>query len=902
TDTIAAGNGNNIVLGDNGKVDYQAGTNLLETISTTDPDIGGGDAIDSGSGDDVVLGGVGTDTIAAGNGNNIVLGDNGKVDYQAGTNLLETISTTDADIGGNDAIASGNGNDVILGVGADTIAAGDGNNIVLGDNGYIMYLTDGDPADIDLITATDPTIGGNDIITTGAGNDIIIAGTAADTASAGAGNDLVFGDHGKVEGDVDANLLPLAMSVKPFSFTAIYTQNSDGGGNDWLSGDAGEDIILGQQGGDVIWGGDDDDDLIGGHNVQGGHDGGDSIDGGAGNDVIAGDNAVILRSADTLNARMRELAGETIYDANGNPLITGDLQTDPYLTSEREITILDHSFTPASDTWGSDYIAGGAGRDIIFGELGNDVIQGDASITEQVSVTDPSFDGAGDGDDYIEGNGGDDLIFGNLGQDDLIGGSSNLYALASTDLRPDGSDVIYGGSGTDVARNTLGNLSDDGHALDADVILGDNGNIYRLLDATAGEFLTFNYDNYGVAKIIPRAFQMLDYTLGGSVDDIGAGDILHGEAGDDVIHGMTGNDVLFGEGQDDDLYGGTGYDRIYGGSGEDGVLGDDGKILTSRNGLSEPLNGLLAPNQQTNYALPGQFTGVVEYVTGRLHKTVVLAAWEIGGNDVIYGGLGDDFLHAGSGDDAVSGAEATAAFYNTVPPAETPLPYDPTTRKFDAYDAANPRLKITDFLLNFDAVDSFGAKIEDGKDRIFGDLGNDWLVGGTGFDRLFGGFGDDLLNADDNLDTNGGLNDAPDVVEFADGDFAFGGGGLDVLIANTGADRLFDWVGEFNSFIVPFGAFGAPTVNRLPAPHIVQFLLDLGTSSGCDLTRIEPDGELGLVTHKDPEWKEQCGGPRDDQAGNGNAKRDTQGAPEDESATLESDLGTPLKGPIPKKK
>ena len=59
---------------------------------------------------------------------------------------------------------------------------------------------------------------------------------------------------------------------------------------------------------------------------------------------------------------------------------------------------------------------------------------------------------------------------------------------------------------------------------------------------------------------------------------------------------MVGNDVLFGDGQDDDIYGGTGNDRIYGGTGEDGILGDDGVILTSRNGLTEPLNRLFAPN------------------------------------------------------------------------------------------------------------------------------------------------------------------------------------------------------------------------------------------------------------------------------------------------------------------
>src|SRR5262249_16157544 len=168
-------------------------------------------------------------------------------------------------------------------------------------------------------------------------------------------------------------------------------------------------------------------------------------------------------------------------------------------------------------------------------------------------------------------------------------------------------------------------------------------------------------------------------------------------------------------------------------------------------------------------------------------------------NDVIYGGLGDDFLHGGAGDDAISGAEAQAAFYNANPVTDTnPLHYDPVTRKLAAYDANNPLKKITGFFLNFDAVDAGGTKINDGKDRLFGDLGNDWLVGGTLNDRLFGGLGDDLLNADDNLDTAGGMNNQTDPTLFADRDFAYGGGGLDVLIGNTGGDRLFDWSGEFN--------------------------------------------------------------------------------------------------------
>ena len=89
--------------------------------------------------------------------------------------------------------------------------------------------------------------------------------------------------------------------------------------------------------------------------------------------------------------------------------------------------------------------------------------------------------------------------------------------------------------------------------------MGDNANIYRLTDGT--NFLTFTCDNYSSTQhIIPRAFEALEYTAGAGSTDVGAGDLILGEAGDDVIHGMSGNDVIFGDGQDDDIYGGNGND------------------------------------------------------------------------------------------------------------------------------------------------------------------------------------------------------------------------------------------------------------------------------------------------------------------------------------------------------
>ena len=175
--------------------------------------------------------------------------------------------------------------------------------------------------------------------------------------------------------------------------------------------------------------------------------------------------------------------------------------------------------------------------------------------------------------------------------------------------------------------------------------------------------------------------------------------------------------------------------------------------------------------------------------------------------------------------------------------------------------------------------DSYPEAWNDGNDRIFGDLGNDWLVGGTGRDDIYGGFGNDLLNADDNQDTNGGANNAPDTQPSYE-DRAYGGAGRDILIGNTGGDRLIDWVGEFNSYLVPFAPFGMATVSRTLQPQLAEFLYALSGSDGADPTRAadlswteaarngEPAGELGVIRQKDYAWHDQTGAPTDPQAGN----------------------------------
>jgi Ca2+-binding RTX toxin-like protein len=674
----------------------------------------------------------------------------------------------------------------------------------------------------------------------------------------------------------------------------------------------------------VIFGNSGDDDIIGGHNVDrdqnGGlaYDGDDRIDAGAGDDVVLGDNGTIYRTFVLNDPRIRMLEGTLIYGItpgvnDGTALITDITQLNPDMTVQRLITIFDHGDNANPLEYGSDIIAGGAEDDMIFGQMGDDIIQGDGTtdfidgidarasrdpVTGLLNVN-PSIEdylGVGrDGDDYIEGNGGNDVIFGNLGQDDIIGGSSNLFVGLDGDNtnRPDGSDLIFGGAGTAITRNDLGDESATGHARDADTIVGDNGNIFRLIGA-GGAYLTFNYDIYSTdLRIIPRAVELLDYTNGGTnvdpsanFNNRGTADEIHGEAGDDTIYGQRGNDALFGDGQSDDIIGGIGDDWISGGTGADGVIGDDGRIMTSRNStlFGEPLNGIAVLEDYNNLITTASFDALatVTNVPDELRKTVNLVPFSTNPNDpndrnwasadsddIIFGGWGDDFLHGGAGNDAISGAEALPisatprAMDGTIISFDTPvnngngIKYVASARSGDPlmtfFDPSDPRGQLhvgsSNFFLNFDhtegqiAVRSENGFASDGDDMILGGTGNDALMGGTGRDQMYGGYGNDYLNADDNQ--LGDSNRSDDDISYED--FSFGGAGEDIMIANNVGDRLIDWNGEFNSYYTPFQSVGEPTVINDYSLELIKFIYVIGANAGADPTRFGDIDVAGLT-------------------------------------------------------
>jgi Ca2+-binding RTX toxin-like protein len=986
-DMINAGDGANIVLGDEGFVQYQSQLELGEArqelgeIATSFTDggsafvPGGADTITTGDGDDFVLTGSGHNAVSAGNGTNIVIGD-GQILFFAGTSIPESIRTAHLDGNGvllppsHDVVIAGDGNDIVIGgTGHDWIAGAAGDDILIGDEAWILF--DLDSALLgQLVVRWIQTIflsangqlipGGTDVILGESGDDILVGGSSNDLLDGGTGRDLIFGDNATLDrtGRIGEFSNP---RFRILTGDGIYATGVGATGELLIDRDV--------EFGDPDWDG-----------------------------VAPAWGDFVIRIHDGIG------------DWNGADL------TD----------------TVDNGTSGNDRIAGGAADDMIFGQRGEDAIQGDGNLTFDVwagevvggtSSFDPetfaaldadsiaplglaaaylarpvapdalpvSFESAGDGDDYIEGGPGTDVIFGNLGQNDIIGGSSNLFGLdaawqragvsasdyaAGAGREGSGANILFGGAGTRIGHNDGGYDSDgliteaDQHAVNASVILGDNGNIVRLVSA-AGTPLEFTSDNQdasrGALRIRVRGVDLLDYrrwtlAIAAGLDvpsyltfdgEIGAGDLIHGEAGDDLIYGMGGDNVIFGHAGDDRIVGGYGNDWISGGTGADGILGDDGLVMGGRDSsqYGEPLFGI-APiasaelDAELDTPAPG-YNDLINAENGLTYYARLYAfTYEYGGNDIIYGGLGSDTIRGGAGNDAMSGAEALPDYFSGAlnglmeamqdvnlaprPWFYSAAPFNPGDilqyeqgdsawfRLFNQFDPLRTMLvdvngdrvdqadvvltaglpewfregtseRIFEFLLNFDPTSgvpderfSTEPQMSDGDDVIFGNLGNNWIVGGTGRDHLWGGDGNNVLNADDNPWTtiDGAdpiANNVADPYQ-AYSDIVFGGAGRDALLGNTGADRLIDWIGEYNSYSVPFRPFGSPHISRQNSPALHAFLSDLARADGADQTLGierggdadrggEPYGEIAMVIQRDPQWQAQNGEPLDPQPG-----------------------------------
>ena len=155
-----------MILGDNGLADFDpsSGTAVLVRVETNEPTHGSADFVTAGDGEKIIFGGAGGDQLLAGSDAlpDLILGDEGIATFDATTGLRVTVETTTATQGGDDVITGGNAFNLLLGgSGNDHITGGSVQDVILGDNGQIDFLyEDADPATLDRVITTDPTLGG----------------------------------------------------------------------------------------------------------------------------------------------------------------------------------------------------------------------------------------------------------------------------------------------------------------------------------------------------------------------------------------------------------------------------------------------------------------------------------------------------------------------------------------------------------------------------------------------------------------------------------------------------------------------------------------------------------------------------------------------------------------------
>ena len=497
----------------------------------------------------VIFGGQDDDVLHGGTGGDIVFGDRGLVVYGNGLGVLANggpgdvisdgtllpvtlITSRDTTVGGSDTITTGLGapDRVIGGVDGDTITTNrgggfttaDGNVIVFGDNGLIDYTSaDGDPSDIDRVWTIDPDTGGSDTITTGAGDDIVIAGedgekvieigpqaTVAqtveahladgDVVSAGDGNNIVFGDNGRITAAVSDLSRFGSIGITLGLVEAIESLI---GGSDTITTGVGRDVVIG------------------------------GID------------------ADTIVAN----SGETALRPDSNNIVFGDSGLIDWTATERGGALagddsnpadIDRLWSLAPDHGGSDHITTGNADDIVIagedGELVVDVAIDGVVTTPRSTIADTT---RGDGDVVVAGN-GFNIVLGDSGQLTAgVVGAPQMGTLPitlleiTTTMAPGlgGSDTITTGNGRDiVVAGTLNDIVDAG--AENDIVLGDNGRITYF--TAAGE------TNGGIKRI-----ETTDLNIGGLDKIYGRDgqDILIGGGYRDDIDGGYNDDLIFGD-------------------------------------------------------------------------------------------------------------------------------------------------------------------------------------------------------------------------------------------------------------------------------------------------------------------------------------------------------------------
>jgi len=808
TDPVnAAGTGQDIVVGDNGYVNFDV-SGRLTGFGSAQPELGGNDRIDVGDGNNIVVGGFGNDVITTGAGDDTVLGDNGSVTFTAGTTQLLAATSTDVDnsTGGDDIIRVGEGDNlVVAGVGMDTVIAGSGSDLVIGDSGRIDWTPTGV---LSSVVTTNPTLGANDNIRAGDGDNIVAGGFGSDVIETGVGADLILGDNGA------------------FTYTT-----SPATGNAVLTGAQTTDTTAATGGGDVIVAGggpapvfidvDGDADLDA---VVGGLDGtlsyfentGTALlpvyveRTGAANPFAAIDvgsnSAPALADVDgdgDLDLLVGAADGSLNYYENsaapGVAPVYGPAPANPFAG----IDIGGNSAPALLDLDGDgdlDVVVGAADGTLNYYQ--NSAAPGAAPVyvlgpTNPFAVIDvgsnavPTFadvDGDGILDLLVGESGGDVLVYentGTAGAPTFVANPALVSPYAGVEVGgTDARNIVLAGVGDDSVNQPPRAGSTDPVGVvngGQDIVIGDNGDVSWDVGGRLTGFGSTQPDIGGNDLI--NVGNGGNIVVGGNGNDVittgGGADIVLGDDGrvdyigqdgdstdiDSITSTSTnafgGSDSIVTGGGSDIVIGGRAGDSIDAGNGDNLVIGDSGNIVAGNGNTQQ---------------LPGQpiTLGVIESIAlGDGGDDAITSG---SGNDIVLGGSAGDTINTGLGNDSIFGDNGRITYTGPV----------------------MTNLLSTDLVAATGGDDVINAG--DGNNLIIAGVGNDTVTSGSGVDVVIGDNGSIINNPDGSLSqvlSGDPVLGGDDVITTGEGnDIAVGGAGADIVRTGAGNDILFGDGGE----------------------------------------------------------------------------------------------------------
>ncbi|WP_182376589.1 calcium-binding protein [Nocardioides sp. WS12] len=758
-DTVLGAGGEDVLVGDNATTDELAGAPYPTDLGSDNAALGGNDYLVGGDDADRSYGGLADDISYGGNaddyaegnpGTDQIWGEAGDDDLVGGSSELASGLLLGSEPGrpdANDSLYGGGGQDVIAGDNAWVVRGGTahpvmagrgltttrgvdladesgtqtgvagGDAIEGGDAADVVFGQRGDD-DISLQAGADYGEGGRgaDTVRGGQGDDDVVGGSFTpasgvlpnasgqadgdDTLTGDAGEDVLLGDNGSltrpiasfpVAGSLTANRVEVQRVIAPYDLGDSAA--SDRSGADKLTGDAANDVILGQGGNDRADGG----------------SGADYAEGGQGSDLVLGgteDDDVVGGSSATISTNAGGAVGQpdgddNVYGGEGSDLAIGDNGMLTRVTSGRDwrtnrADADQNALVPGRGV--AEFDLNGpmtasanslhSGADSLSGQAGVDVILGQDG-NDRIS--------GGGNDDYIEGQGGADVINGDVALTALeivSAPAGAAWATPGVDANTvtAGQDDITGGWSRQAYRDGNDTIHGDG---DDDFVVGDNGSIARVVENEQSEAIyskRYGSSRTGDAKVrVAGGGKASTRFCPVSGSGASATCEVSGASGNDILFGDDGQDILYGQDGADTIRGGADDDDLYGELGGDNLFGDDGEdsILGDRGGVQDRYeDGSRATS--TTLSQPPQVTHKT-----RLSGSVSREA---------------DLLHDVNGMDFVGGPTA----------AKMPL----------------------------DGIEFGGAdRIRGGNDHdsIHGGAGDDLANGDTGGDALFGGRGNDVL-------------------------------------------------------------------------------------------------------------------------------------------------------------